>query len=92
MLDGWMGGVDEEMMMEGLSKTMVRGKQNNTSLGRVMKNGGIYIWRTKSRSSGSTLPGYVGGCLPWPLTETPSLPNMLSNVLKATGLTKLRFR
>jgi len=43
MLDGWVGGVDEETMMEGLSKTMVRGKQNNTSLGGVMKNGGIYI-------------------------------------------------
>jgi hypothetical protein len=38
--DGWM---DEVMMMEGLSKTIVRGKQNNTSLGGAMKNGGIYI-------------------------------------------------
>jgi len=37
-----MGGADEETMMEGLSKTVVRGKQNDTSLG-VMKNGRIYI-------------------------------------------------
>jgi len=39
MCDGrWMNEMDE-IIMGGLSKTVVRGNQNNTGLGGVMKNG-----------------------------------------------------
>jgi len=38
-----MNGVVDEMIVGELSKTMVKGKQNDTSLGEAMKNGGIYI-------------------------------------------------
>jgi len=32
MVNEWVSGMDKEVMVEELSKTMVKGKQNNTNL------------------------------------------------------------
>jgi len=85
-----MGGVDEETMMEGLSKTMVRGKQNDTDSG-VMKNDRIYMTH-KVKIVVIDCARLRVRALAMAAHGTPSFLNISSNVLKATGLTKLRFR
>lgn len=54
-------GADEEMIMDGLSKTAVKGKQSDTNLGGAMKNG-EYINDAQSQDRRSLIyPGYVDG-------------------------------
>ena len=90
MVDGWVDGVDE-IMMGDLSKTMVRGKQNDTGWGGAMKNDEIYMThKAKIVTTDSAPVSWTGMAMG--THGTPSFLNISSNVLKATGLTKLWFR
>ena len=44
-----MDGVDEKVIVGVSSKTVVKGKQNNTGLGGTMKNGDIYDAQSQDR-------------------------------------------
>lgn len=88
--DGVDDGVNEEMVVGRLSNTMFKGKQNNTDLGRDDENGEIYDAQSRDRRN-RFYSGFVDG-LAAAAHGTPSFLNISSNVLKATGLTKLQFR
>ena len=62
----WMDEVDEIMMGES-SKTVVRGKQNNTGLGGAMENGEIYMThKAKVATTDSAPVSWTDA--PWSLT------------------------
>lgn len=78
------------MIVGELSKTVVKGKQNDTALGGAMKNGEIYMTHKAKIVATDSSPGSWTG-VAMTTHGTPSFLNISSSVLKATGLTKLRF-
>ena len=76
--------------MEGkLSKTMVKGKQNNIGLGGAMRNGNVYDAQSQDLRNRFYPISWMGVTMA--AYGTPSFLNISSSVLKATGLTKLWF-
>lgn len=76
------------MKVKDLSKTMVKGKHNNTNLGRTMKNGGIYMThKAKIIAIDSTQSHGRGNGRSW----NSELSKQFVQCFKSDGLDQAKF-